>query len=103
MNVKMKQIAGKITVGAFAAVACFSLLANVPAAVTDVSADSGVEVNEENFPDEYFRNYVSERCDTDHDNNLSSEEINERTSFFFGYKVISSLKGIEYCFGKRLL
>ena len=47
MNVKMKQIAGKITVGAFAAVACFSLLANVPAAVTDVSADSGFKDTEE--------------------------------------------------------
>ena len=74
VNGKMKQIAGRITVGAFAA-ACFFLVANLPAVVTNVNADSGVDINKDTFPDENFRKYVSTECDENHDGKLSEEEI----------------------------
>ena len=54
------------------------------------------EINEENFPDDNFRNYVSSRFDTDSNSKLSQTEINEVAEISVGEKNITSLKGIEY-------
>lgn len=66
--------------------------------LADPNPDS-VEINETNFPDEAFRSYVSTNIDNDHNNILSTEEINNVTEIWCNKKKISSLKGIEY-FGK---
>ena len=41
---------------------------------------AGVVINEMNFPDAEFRNYVSNYCDTDGNGKLSSSEITSTTS-----------------------
>ena len=61
------------------------------------AADSaGVAINEANFPDEIFREYVSTNFDTDSSDTLSDEEINAVTVIGVYDSGISSLKGIEY-------
>ena len=70
--------------------------------VTAFAADDGVAINEEHFPDEVFRVYVSENCDTDKDNVLSDEEISKVTFIQVNVAIdatenlITSLKGVEY-------
>ena len=55
-----------------------------------------VSITEENFPDDSFRNYVSEELDSDGDGVLSDEEIASVSSISVGSYGIDSLKGIEY-------
>lgn len=59
------------------------------------AAEGDVEINMINFPDSYFRDYVSKNIDTDHNKVLSQEECDkvENISVVRGY---DSLKGIEY-------
>ena len=59
-------------------------------------AAAPVEINEETFPDEAFRNYVKEKIDTDNDGTLSDPEINKTYEIDFQNKKATSLKGIEY-------
>ena len=61
---------------------------------------AGVALNEQNFPDEMFRQYVASSFDTNSDNVLSAEEINavERIDLD-AYSLpgtVKSAKGIEY-------
>lgn len=57
-------------------------------------------ISEENFPDNKFRKYVSEKCDSNKDGYLSKQEIANVTavkaSNTTDYKGIENLKGIEY-------
>ena len=69
-------------------------IASVPAETVKAAGD--VEINEKNFPDEKFRDYVKENFDTDWDGFLSDYEISESTKIDVGEKGISDLKGIEY-------
>lgn len=60
-----------------------------------------IEINEDNFPDENFRQYVSENIDQadasgNKDKKLSQAEIESVTEIDVNYKNIASLKGIEY-------
>ena len=55
-----------------------------------------VEINETNFPDQKFRDYVKQNLDTDGDYNLSAEEIEKVTAINVNNKKITSLTGIEY-------
>ena len=59
-----------------------------------------VAINETNFPDSYFRNFVRTNFDKDSDGNLSDTEIRSATQIGIGSTVpsnrISSFKGIEY-------
>ena len=72
--------------------------------------DIGVAVDAINFPDDAFRAYVSEECDTDGNGYLSDEEISNVTSIAVDYCSIASLDGIGYfaelqalfCFGNDL-
>ena len=57
----------------------------------------GIEISEENFPDENFRAYVSsEDIDRNRDGYLSDEEISGVTTITVSYHEISDLKGIEF-------
>lgn len=55
-----------------------NVLAQATCHVTVTEAEhthTGIEINETNFPDENFRKYVSDNCDTDKNAFLSSDEI----------------------------
>ena len=54
-----------------------------------------IEINEENFPDENFREYIKQ-FDQDKDQSLSIDEIAAVTEIMVAGKPISDLKGIEY-------
>ena len=56
----------------------------------------GIAIDETNFPDQNFRNYVSANCDQDGDGTLSKSEIAATTKFYLSSENIYSLKGIEY-------
>ncbi len=58
--------------------------------------DTSVVINETNFPDKYFRAYVSENFDTNSDSSLSAEEIENAKKIYIEGSPLSSLKGIEY-------
>ena len=56
----------------------------------------GVAIDEINFPDEVFREYVAAYCDKDGNGVLSEAEIATRQSFSLYDRGIFSLQGIEY-------
>ncbi len=57
-----------------------------------------VEINETNFPDPIFRQYIADNFDTDKDGVLSKEEIARVTTIRVNgnYSELKSLKGIEF-------
>ncbi len=57
---------------------------------------SGVIINEQNFPDEYFRTIVSEDFDTDQNGILSDTEIAAAESVTINDKNTKTLKGVEF-------
>ena len=61
----------------------------------DLMANPAVEINEENFPDENFRNWVLSQ-EYGKDGVLTDEEIAGVKSINVSYRNIESLKGIEY-------
>ena len=79
-----------------------SINANIKGTVTKfykkVESAAGIAINETNFPDNAFRTWVSENCDTgDKDGYLSDEEIAAQNSWIIlSNKNIEDLKGIEY-------
>ncbi len=56
----------------------------------------GIDINDINFPDAVFREYVSNTIDTNQDGKLSEEEIAGVTNISVESKGIADLKGIEY-------
>ena len=84
------------------------LLAIIP--FSAFAEDIGVAVDAINFPDDAFRAYISEACDTDGNSYLSDEEISNVTSIAVAYCSIASLDGIGYftelqalfCYGNNL-
>ena len=63
---------------------------------TAVLAADEVAINETNFPDANFRNYVKTEFDTDGDDKLSSAEIAAVTKIEVNNKGIKSLDGVGY-------
>ena len=61
-----------------------------------LNADSQVEINKTNFPDDNFRTLVSDDFDNDKDGKLSQEELEEVNEIYYSEDEISSLKGIEF-------
>ncbi len=61
--------------------------------VQDVSC---IAINETNFPDTYFRQYVADNFDTDSDLCLSTTEISHVAAIVLENVNISSLQGIQY-------
>lgn len=56
----------------------------------------GIAIDETNFPDPAFRNYLIETYDFAKDGILTDEEIKNTKRLFLGIDSIKSLKGIEY-------
>ena len=95
-----KQMIRRRGLSAFLAVAmCFGLL---PA--TAWAAEEGVAIDESNFPNKTFRNYIQKVFDKDNNDFFSADEIAAVTELTFQYPDdpntgvagITSLKGIEY-------
>ncbi len=59
-------------------------------------ANGDVEINETNFKDENFRNYVKDRFDENKDGNLSKDELDKVEKIYINSHSVSSLKGIEH-------
>ena len=81
-----------------AALLCAALLAALLPAAAQAE---GVTIDETNFPDAAFREYVERVCDSDGNKVLSAEEIGKVESMMLvaGWTTVSkieSLKGIEY-------
>ncbi len=62
-----------------------------------------IEINDENFPDEVFRNYVKKYNDINQNGLLSATEISSVETIYVSNKSISDLKGIEYFTALRFL
>lgn len=60
------------------------------------AGDEGVPINEDTFPDEVFRTYVTNSYDRNNDGSLSESEIQSATYLYCYQKGIASLQGIEY-------
>ena len=95
-----KQMIRRRGLSAFLAMAmCFGLL---PA--TAWAAEEGVAIDESNFPNKTFRNYIQKVFDKDNNDFFSADEIAAVTELTFQYPDdpntgvagITSLKGIEY-------
>ena len=56
-------------------------------------------INEANFPDEIFRDYIGRTYDKDENGRLSHDETDRPCEFWISNQGIRDLKGIE-CFGK---
>ena len=56
----------------------------------------GIAIDETNFPDPAFRNYLIETYDFAKDGILTDEEIKNTKRLYLGIDSIKSLKGIEY-------
>ena len=61
-----------------------------------VYPQADVAIDEKNFPDEYFRKYVLNNFDQNHDGTLSEAEIAEVTRVVYEGKNVKSLKGVEF-------
>lgn len=71
------------------------LLFSLGTQVKVTAADGDVAINELNFPDELFRNYVK-KFDSNSDGVLSRAELERVTDIRVQFYGISSIKGLEY-------
>ncbi len=85
----VKHIFRKLAITAVASAAV------IAAGVTAYAAEE-VSINEENFPDAVFREYVLDNCDKDDSGMLSESEIAESINFDLRASRIVSLEGIEH-------
>lgn len=87
---------------AFALFLSTAVVAAVPGFKQKVYADEGIAINETNFPDAEFRDYIKNgigsgtRIDQDGDDVLSPEEISNATEIDVQQMGVHDLKGIEY-------
>ena len=86
-----------LPVGAFAAEPGAAEPENGVSAQADAAVPEGyIAINEKNFPDENFRDYVAEEWDKNHDKYFSPSEIANAKWISCDNKEISNLKGIEF-------
>ena len=86
-----------LPVGAFAAEPGAAEPENGVSAQADAAVPEGyIAINEKNFPDENFRDYVAEEWDKNHDKYFSPSEIASVKWISCDNKEISNLKGIEF-------
>ena len=90
-----------LPVGAFAAEPGAEEQENGASAQADAAVpEEYIAINEENFPDKNFRDYVAGLWDANHDNRFSPSEITAAKSIqcdnLWDGQPIKSLKGIEY-------
>ena len=67
-----------------------------------VNADGSVSIDKNNFPDDAFREAISEACDKDANGKLSESE-RAVTTITLGYAEISSFEGLQYFSGLESL
>lgn len=79
----------------FSTVMLFSTVATDSYAAEENNAEV-CEINDVNFPDENFREYVKSKFDEDLNDKLSQTEIDKAEEISVGEMNITSLKGIEY-------
>ena len=93
----MKRSTQKLMSGISAAVISISAVNISDVSITNSAfATEGIAIYETNFPDENFRNYVFDKCDSNGDGFLSSSEISNTKVIDVSDKGIESLKGIEF-------
>lgn len=86
-----------LPVGAFAAEPGAEEQENGASAQADAAVPEGyIAINEKNFPDENFRDYVAEEWDKNYDKYFSPGEIANAKWISCDNKEISNLKGIEF-------
>ena len=86
-----------LPVGAFAAEPGAAEPENGASAQADAAVPEGyIAINEKNFPDENFRDYVAREWDKNHDKYFSPSEIASAKWISCDNKEISNLKGIEF-------
>lgn len=86
-----------LPVGAFAAEPGAEEQENGASAQADAAVPEGdIAINEENFPDKNFRDYVAGEWDKNQDNRFSPSEIANAKWISCDNKEISNLKGIEF-------
>ena len=86
-----------LPVGAFAAEPGAEEQENGASAQADAAVPEGyIAINEKNFPDENFRDYVAGEWDKNHDKYFSPSEIANAKWISCDNKEISNLKGIEF-------
>lgn len=86
-----------LPVGAFAAEPGAAEPENGVSAQADAAVPEGdIAINEENFPDKNFRDYVAREWDKNHDNRFSPSEIANAKWISCDNKEISNLKGIQF-------
>ncbi len=78
------------------AVGAFVFLKNKSKDDSGQTDTSGIVINEENFPDEFFRQYILSDIDTDHDGFLSEEETAVTEMSISAMEGFEDLTGIEY-------
>jgi hypothetical protein len=86
-----------LPVGAFAAEPGAAEQENGVSAQADAAVpEEYIAINEKNFPDKNFRDYVATQWDKDRDNRFSPSEIADAEWIYCNKKEISNLKGIEF-------
>lgn len=86
-----------LPVGAFAAEPGAEEQENGASAQADAAVpEEYIAINEKNFPDKNFRDYVAGKWDENHDNRFSPSEIANAKWISCDNKEISNLKGIEF-------
>ena len=70
----------------------------LPAFAADAAAGEEIAISAERFPDEQFRNYISEQLDSDGDNMLSATECSEVVDLNVSQQGIADLTGIDCLF-----
>ena len=77
----------------------------IPFGIVDSKAEETdiVAIDENNFPDEVFRTYVSDNFDADDSGDLSAEEIADITSIQVNNMNITDLTGIQYFYNLSIL
>ena len=85
-----------LPVGAFAAEPGTETENGVSAQADAAVPEGYIAIDETNFPDPTFRDYVAEEWDTNHDNRFSPSEIANAKWITCDNKEISNLKGIQF-------
>lgn len=67
----------------------------LPVFAADAAAGEEIAISAERFPDEQFRNYISEQLDSDGDNMLSATECSEVVDLNVSQQGIADLTGID--------
>ena len=91
------MMASTLPVSAFAAQPAAASAESSVSTQADAAVPEGyIAINEKNFPDENFRDYVAEEWDKNHDKYFSPSEIASAKWISCDNKEISNLKGIEF-------